>query len=104
MTTEKATYYRAEAWASQQRLLYEAAIGEKSAPDGLNLAGRAPLSRPLAAATALLGLEGMPDRGAIIAAFRRRAKQAHPDGGGDPQLFKQLIEARDLLLKESGEQ
>lgn len=31
-------------------------------------------------------------------AFRVASKSAHPDTGGDPALFRQLTEARDLLL------
>ena len=104
LTTEKATYYRAQAWASQQRLLYEAASGK---PDGASdttpSPGQLARLRPLAAAAALLGLEALPDHRAILEAYRRRTKQDHPDGGGDAQLFKQLVEARDLLLAEFSE-
>jgi hypothetical protein len=31
--------------------------------------------------------------------FRRAAKKHHPDAGGDPETFRKLTEARDLLLK-----
>ena len=31
------------------------------------------------------------------AAFRLAAKTAHPDAGGDPEAFRRLVEARDLL-------
>lgn len=35
----------------------------------------------------------------INAAFRRRAKTAHPDAGGDHETYCQLTEARDTLLR-----
>jgi hypothetical protein len=34
----------------------------------------------------------------IKAAFRRRAKSAHPDAGGDHEAYIRLTEARDALL------
>jgi hypothetical protein len=38
-------------------------------------------------------------RGDVEAAFRRLAKNAHPDTGGTLERFQALIEQRDLLLK-----
>jgi hypothetical protein len=38
------------------------------------------------------------DDDAITTAWKRAAKQHHPDVGGDPDLFRRLTEARDLLL------
>ncbi|MHC3994562.1 J domain-containing protein [Thiomicrolovo sp. ZZH C-3] len=35
----------------------------------------------------------------IKAAYRRRAKESHPDVGGSHELFVQITEARDLLLE-----
>lgn len=35
---------------------------------------------------------------AVAASYRAAAQTLHPDRGGDPELFKRLIEARDLLL------
>lgn len=32
-------------------------------------------------------------------AFRRLARQHHPDAGGDPTTFLGLVEARDVLLR-----
>lgn len=32
--------------------------------------------------------------------WREAAKTHHPDAGGDPVLFRQLTEARDLLIRE----
>ena len=29
--------------------------------------------------------------------FRKAAQNLHPDHGGDPKLFKQLVTARDVL-------
>lgn len=34
--------------------------------------------------------------------WREAAKTLHPDVGGDPDLFRRLTEARDLLLREAG--
>lgn len=48
----------------------------------------------------LLGLDGgayaVPDD--VTAAVRRLSKLHHPDVGGDADLFRRLIEARDLLI------
>lgn len=34
-------------------------------------------------------------------AYRRRAKKAHPDGGGSTEEFLRLTQARDLLLRDA---
>jgi hypothetical protein len=36
--------------------------------------------------------------------YRHAAKAAHPDTGGDPELFRRLTEARDLLLENGARQ
>ena len=36
----------------------------------------------------------------IHQAYKRAAKQAHPDGGGDTRKFQELSAARDALMKE----
>lgn len=46
-----------------------------------------PLGRRLAAAE-------------IQSAFKRAAKTAHPDGGGNGEVFRDLSAARDALLRE----
>jgi DnaJ-class molecular chaperone len=38
----------------------------------------------------------------IVSAYRRLARQHHPDLGGDPEVFRSLTVARDLLLAETG--
>lgn len=38
------------------------------------------------------------DRNLVSTVFRRLARRHHPDYGGDPELFRRLIAARDLLL------
>lgn len=44
-----------------------------------------------------LGLfDGYPN--AVQAAYRAAAKRVHPDVGGDPDLFRRLTAARDLLI------
>lgn len=35
----------------------------------------------------------------IERAFRQRARSAHPDGGGSAEVFRQLQEARETLLR-----
>lgn len=37
-------------------------------------------------------------KGAVRDAYRAAARTAHPDNGGDPDEFRRLTEARDLLL------
>lgn len=48
----------------------------------------------------LLGVS--PDAGAaeLRRAFLARAKQAHPDAGGDPERFRQLMAAYDRVRKD----
>lgn len=38
----------------------------------------------------------------IVLAYRVAAKRHHPDAGGDPDLFRRLTEARDLLVAHAG--
>lgn len=38
---------------------------------------------------------------AALAAFRWLAKRHHPDVGGDPELFRRLLAARDLLIGQT---
>ncbi|MFH3479500.1 J domain-containing protein [Xanthobacter variabilis] len=45
-----------------------------------------------------LPLEGELEVAQINAAFRRRAKQAHPDAGGSDEHYRRIAEARDALL------
>lgn len=61
-------------------------------------------SRPSAQrreALRLLGLEDPVDRAEVIRAFRRLARQHHPDRGGDPETFRALAIARDVLLADA---
>ena len=46
----------------------------------------------------LLGLLPGASKRAIEAAFRRAARDCHPDAGGDPAKFRALVDARNLLL------
>lgn len=54
----------------------------------------------------VLGLEPCPpaelDEARIRAAYRARAKTAHPDAGGSNEQMVRLNEARDAALKEIG--
>ena len=39
------------------------------------------------------------NRESILTAFKQKAKEHHPDSGGDPELFREIVEARDKLLE-----
>jgi DnaJ homolog subfamily A member 2 len=45
----------------------------------------------------LLGLEKSCTNQQIKKAFRQKAREAHPDKGGDPEVFKQISEAYEVL-------
>lgn len=61
------------------------------------------------AAALLAGAPGSPcttadllnNRDAVVATFRWLAKRHHPDVGGDPELFRRLVAARDLLIGQT---
>ena len=50
---------------------------------------------------AILGIPRDADAGAIKAAYRRRAKAAHPDHGSDGEEFRRLKDAYDVLSDPS---
>lgn len=60
------------------------------------------LQMPLARAVALLGVPANYTKEGVIAAFRRKAKEVHPDAGGTAEMFRVLVEARDRLLAALG--
>ena len=60
------------------------------------------MQMPLEQARALLGLPANYSKADVIDAFRRKAKQAHPDLGGTAEMFRMLVEARDRLLTALG--
>jgi hypothetical protein len=60
------------------------------------------LRMPLAEAMALLGVGEDYTKEDVLAAFRKKVKQAHPDLGGTAEMFQKLVEARDRLLKAIG--
>jgi hypothetical protein len=50
-------------------------------------------------AARVLGVAAGAGRRDVLAAFRRVARQTHPDRpGGDPEAFEQAVAARDVLL------
>ncbi len=51
-----------------------------------------------AMALRLLGLRPDSSEGEIESAFRKAARRYHPDVGGDPKKFQEIVEARNLLL------
>jgi hypothetical protein len=71
---------------------------------GWHTAGSVPpvMQMPLAEAMALLRVPADYTKEDVEAAFRREVKRAHPDVGGTPELFRQLVEARDRLLAALG--
>lgn len=50
------------------------------------------------AARRLLGVESGASQAEVERAFRRLVRGSHPDHGGDPARFRELTEARRLLL------
>ena len=54
-----------------------------------------------AGARKVLGIDRQPplSREDVIIAFKLKAKQHHPDNGGDPELFRIMVAARDHLLE-----
>lgn len=46
--------------------------------------------------------EVLADPDVARSAYRMASKRHHPDAGGDPETFRRLTEARDLLLSRSG--
>jgi len=49
-------------------------------------------------ALAVLGLAGTADRKAVKSRYRQLALEHHPDRGGDPERFRKVTAAADLLL------
>ena len=49
----------------------------------------------------LFGLQDPVEESDVISAYRRLARQHHPDLGGDPDVFRSLTVARDLLLTDT---
>jgi curved DNA-binding protein CbpA len=47
----------------------------------------------------LLGLSAESTRDDVMRAFREKAYEHHPDKGGDPAIFRRLVEARDRALR-----
>ena len=83
-TAEMATYYNYEAWS-----VYNHHIHETPEP---------PRDRALEHHAQMLGIESGANRTEINAAFRSMAKKVHPDFGGTPDRFHQLLVARNSLL------
>jgi len=46
----------------------------------------------------LLGVDRRASADEIKIAFRLRAKKMHPDTGGDPEEFRQISEAYEILM------
>ncbi len=55
------------------------------------------------AARHLLGVGPQASRSEVERAFRRQARRAHPDLGGDASRFRDLLEARTLLTGAGAE-
>jgi hypothetical protein len=47
----------------------------------------------------VLGLGAKFTREDVMRAFRQQAQKYHPDKGGDPDIFRRLVEARDRALR-----
>jgi hypothetical protein len=89
-TAERAHYYTEAAWRMYQSSWDggDERAGPRVAPDPAALGTHAHL----------LGLTLGASREQVVAAFREKAKVAHPDHGGDPTVFRRLIQARDAML------
>jgi hypothetical protein len=75
------------------------------ARDATGFGKRGDAGKPLTPADRHRQLLGLPlDRRLtgpeIHQAYKRAAKQAHPDGGGDTRKFQELSAARDALMKD----
>jgi hypothetical protein len=44
-----------------------------------------------------MSASGFGEDGWVVKAFRAAAARHHPDRGGDPTMFRRIVEARDLL-------
>ena len=49
----------------------------------------------------LLGLQDPVGQSEVVSAYRRLARQHHPDLGGDPAVFRSFTVARDMLLADA---
>lgn len=49
----------------------------------------------------LLDLQDPVGQSEVVSAYRRLARQHHPDLGGDPDVFHSLTAARDMLLADA---
>jgi len=86
VTQSQASYYTRAAWTEHERSLGD--LPQKRPLDGL------------AAYAACLGVALDASRDQVLAAFRLKAKAAHPDAGGNPEDFNRLLVAREALLLE----
>lgn len=66
--------------------------------------GTTSTSRPRRPAHEVLHVAPNAPREIVLAAFRARAKDLHPDAGGDQDAFTELVHARDELLAGRGVQ
>jgi len=94
----------AERYAAENDIAPEKLAGLRQAARGAKRSRRAASSErrwpedQRAAALSLLGLAPGASERAIESAFRKAARRCHPDAGGDPEKFRALVGARDLLL------
>ena len=80
-----ADYYPHEAWSAFEEHL----VGAQP---------QRPIDRERLRLAQQLGVEADADRKTVNAAFRLKIKRVHPDAGGDPDEFQNLIRARNALL------
>ncbi|WP_433368435.1 hypothetical protein ACQPZX_41560 [Actinoplanes sp. CA-142083] len=77
-------------WSALTAAPAEKTLSVEEAKRVLRDAGRVPDDMPLRTVIA------------VTAAFRRAARTAHPDAGGNPDAFRLITAARDVLLREFG--
>ena len=84
-TAALADYYPREAWHNFESHLAGARPQRPIDPERRRLAAQ-------------LGVEADADRQTVNAAFRLKIKDIHPDVGGDPEAFQNLVQIRNALL------
>lgn len=90
---ESLNYRRAEAERiNREYAHYSSGRSEQQAP-------RKPFNEQKHRKILKLPMDGKLDAGQIKAAFRKLAQKAHPDVGGNHELFVEITAARDALLE-----